>query len=596
MTIALLDTENADRDLTSQVVVLTHTITEGPSKLQVKVDLGDGVKDLDGTGGDFELQIEVNGRVWDGGVQTKAIGTEIETFIESQQFTANEGDEIIAKVKSPNAGDSDVDVTAYLYDMNKTVTDGLSNIANVGGATNTPATSNSVVNTGTVIAGTYASTKALDGSYWQIEDDAGEIDVDVEFFVGNNGSPIEVVLTGRLAGLGDDLNISAYDRVAEDFLPVDVMIGKNSPADEVLTFVLYNTMIGTGADAGKVTLKLSNTGLSSSDLYIDRIYCSYTTLFSAVGYENAAVWINTLTGEEGTVVDINGVGDLPCKTIADALTIAAAKGLARFEVAPGSVITLPSSIAGLVFFGDHWTLNLNGQNCSDAVIHGATISGVATGANLIHFENCCVDAVSLPPSQFHVCGLRATITATAPGDFFMERCYSEIAGTATPSFDFGAAVGNSNVNFRNYSGGIELKNMGQNGDDTMSLEGRGQYIINANCQDGLLVVRGLFSPTDNAEERVDVIEIARFGTDQEMTLTEATLTAIANAIRDSKWTAGGVATVGFITRCINSMAKGNFYRTGNEYRFYDDDDTPGDEDGTLLFTLTVTEDGERRGS
>jgi hypothetical protein len=90
--------------------------------------------------------------------------------------------------------------------------------------------------------------------------------------------------------------------------------------------------------------------------------------------------------------------------------------------------------------------------------------------------------------------------------------------------------------------------------------------------------------------KTDTIPASPAETGDEMALTAAALTAIANEIRDSTWTAGGVATVGFLLRCVLAMAKGNFYRTGDEYRFYDDDDT-GSEDGTLLFTLTVDDDG-----
>ena len=92
--------------------------------------------------------------------------------------------------------------------------------------------------------------------------------------------------------------------------------------------------------------------------------------------------------------------------------------------------------------------------------------------------------------------------------------------------------------------------------------------------------------------KTDNLPASPAATGAEMALTAAALTAIANEIRDSKWTAGGVATVGFLLRCINSMAKGNFYKTGNVYKFYDDDDT-GSEDGTLLFTLTNSALGDR---
>ena len=40
MTIARLDTESADLDISAQITVLTHTTTEGPSELMARVFLG----------------------------------------------------------------------------------------------------------------------------------------------------------------------------------------------------------------------------------------------------------------------------------------------------------------------------------------------------------------------------------------------------------------------------------------------------------------------------------------------------------------------------------------------------------------------------
>ena len=55
-----LDTENADRDLTSTVAVLTNTPdASNARRCSATIYLGDGTKDLDGTGGDFELTITV---------------------------------------------------------------------------------------------------------------------------------------------------------------------------------------------------------------------------------------------------------------------------------------------------------------------------------------------------------------------------------------------------------------------------------------------------------------------------------------------------------------------------------------------------------
>lgn len=98
----------------------------------------------------------------------------------------------------------------------------------------------------------------------------------------------------------------------------------------------------------------------------------------------------------------------------------------------------------------------------------------------------------------HVCKGRVKAYSACCG-------YKAKNGTATPVLDFGAAVGNTNVNMRHYSGGIEIQNMGAAGTDTMSLEGHGQHVLNANCTGGTLAVRGHFKKTDNSGSAVEVI-------------------------------------------------------------------------------------------
>jgi hypothetical protein len=83
----------------------------------------------------------------------------------------------------------------------------------------------------------------------------------------------------------------------------------------------------------------------------------------------------------------------------------------------------------------------------------------------------------------------------------MHQCFSAVAGLGTPKIDFGAGIGVSNVNVRDYSGGFEIENMGNIGADNLTVEGLGQLILNANCNPAnspVIAIRGLISPlTDN---------------------------------------------------------------------------------------------------
>ena len=121
------DTENADRNLTSIVKVLTHTPHATLPKMCIGyVAFGDGVKNLDGSGGNFELTVTVGGQTVQPNVQTIAFDTAVRTAVWTTPFPVPANKEVILRAKSPNAGDSDVDVTAYLYDLSSVIgTDGL---------------------------------------------------------------------------------------------------------------------------------------------------------------------------------------------------------------------------------------------------------------------------------------------------------------------------------------------------------------------------------------------------------------------------------------------------------------------------------------
>ena len=139
---------------------------------------------------------------------------------------------------------------------------------------------------------------------------------------------------------------------------------------------------------------------------------------------------------------------------------------------------------------------LGNQDLKDTTIIGAVVSGIATtSGSEIHFVDCEMNDCTLGASHLQGCGLTGTIILGSATTYTLQTCHSEIAGSATPTIDFDAAIGNSSLNMRRYSGGIEIKNMGATGTDTMSLEGNGALIINANCVGGSIVLRGDFSVT-----------------------------------------------------------------------------------------------------
>lgn len=116
MALYQLDTENADRNITSSIAVLTHTPTVNAMCIGL-IKLGDGTKNLSATGGFFELVITVGGQTVQPSPQVINFSTAVRAAVWITPFPVPANSEVIMSVKSPNAADSDVDCTAFLYDM-----------------------------------------------------------------------------------------------------------------------------------------------------------------------------------------------------------------------------------------------------------------------------------------------------------------------------------------------------------------------------------------------------------------------------------------------------------------------------------------------
>ena len=214
-------------------------------------------------------------------------------------------------------------------------------------------------------------------------------------------------------------------------------------------------------------------------------------------YEGPVIWIDTINGQSGVIPYENGTAENPVDSLADATTLATDLGFTEFMIAPGSILTLTQGYDGFSFVGGAagWTLVLGGQSLSGATISGATVSGVCTGAIPPLFLDCTIGLVTVPVSHFNGCAITGSVICTAGGAYIFYKCYSGIAETG---IDYGAEVANTDLNLYRYFGKVEIKNMGATGTDTMSLEGGGQLIINANCIAGTVAIRGEFTVIDNS--------------------------------------------------------------------------------------------------
>ena len=132
MAITQLDTENADRNITSIITVLTDTPNASlPKQCQGLIMLGDGAKNLDGTGGNFEFTVSIDGQIVQPSPQVVNFDTSGRAAVWTGVFPVPANVEVLLRVKSPNAADTDVDVTAFLYDVGLTAANINTEVADV---------------------------------------------------------------------------------------------------------------------------------------------------------------------------------------------------------------------------------------------------------------------------------------------------------------------------------------------------------------------------------------------------------------------------------------------------------------------------------
>ncbi|TWU39482.1 hypothetical protein [Novipirellula artificiosorum] len=113
MAFEILDSESTSLDLAAGATVLTHVVPE-TRVCSVSIRLGDGVKDLDGNGGDFEVTVFIDDNAWLGGPDLQELGSEPRALLQTQSFVVLAGEEVSVQIKSPNVADTDVAVAVSL--------------------------------------------------------------------------------------------------------------------------------------------------------------------------------------------------------------------------------------------------------------------------------------------------------------------------------------------------------------------------------------------------------------------------------------------------------------------------------------------------
>jgi hypothetical protein len=241
-----------------------------------------------------------------------------------------------------------------------------------------------------------------------------------------------------------------------------------------------------------------------------------------MGPRGAGVYLNDAAANTNTVNGVDGTVGNPVSTIGAAKTLADSMSLDRIYLVNDSNITLTALMEDYEFvgIGGNNQINLGSQDVDNSTFISLSVTGTQGGADLVYFENCELTGLLALECFAHGCMLTGNSTLRASTNILFDRCHSAVAGNGTPELTFPGA-GITNLNFRHYSGGLQL-NSGT-ALDTVSFESDGQLIIDASCTSLTIAARGNMTITDNGTTS-DITEDAA--------LSRSTIEA-ANSVNDA---------------------------------------------------------------
>lgn len=396
--------------------------------------------------------------------------------------------------------------------------------------------------------GTYANTYNENLSYHTITHAANAIDWVYRLNGGGGSSPVSLTWIGYLVSANDTITVDVWDHVGGAWdSGVFSIVGQAGTTNVTRLIKLYAKHMGTsGAELGNVYVRFRCTGMTSPVLNTDQLSLQYAITSRSAGYANGQIWVDTNHGSAGTLPFVNGTADNPCLTWADAWTLSASTGIRRFQIVNGSAIQLTASFVGYSIEGENWDLDFNGQDISKSHIMGAELTGTATApTGKPKLEHCdAIAGLTIPPCYADSLAFEDTLTLGSAGDYIIDNAHSAIAGTSRPTIVF--ASGDCNLNLRHYSGGIELRGMASGAD--CSVEGFGNVVINADCANATVVIRGTFTLTNNGTN-MTIVDSARWAEDQSIASVTGSVPGVGTPVSLD----GGPATLaGMLTKMADN--------------------------------------------
>lgn len=207
------------------------------------------------------------------------------------------------------------------------------------------------------------------------------------------------------------------------------------------------------------------------------------------------VTVDVAAGAPGTEYPL-GTAEHPVSNIQDAVVIAATKGFTTLMINGNITLSTGDVI-------DDYTIKGQGAGRSTITIDPAasilnveilhaTVTGTLDGDTII--RDCIIGPLDYVNGFIYTSGIVASVITLGGGaQASIIDCYSNVAGSATPSIDMGGS-GQSLI-LRGYSGGIEFTN--KTGVDPISVDMEsGHAKVASSCTAGVINIRGVCKITD----------------------------------------------------------------------------------------------------
>ena len=319
------------------------------------------------------------------------------------------------------------------------------------------------------------------------------LDEDMTLTAGNDSEEVCLHIThGSMAPVTRTFELYRVKLTAGRTLDVDADGGIPWNSD-------WDAEVQSEVNDGLVAYNVATTGNLPTN-FGSMVISSAGIVKSEAGYQDGAVWIDTINGTTGTTSYTHGTADKPSLSWASARTIADNLDIRRFVLVGESTITLTAGTEGYEFIGSgHGTaIALGGQNISGSRFKNLDISGndSATSPDFpAVFENCEMTGNTLNKHIFNNCLIAGTITLREGSNaYYWHNCSSK-EEEPIPAVSFSG----TDIDFvaQHWSGSLDIDSQ-TDLNDNVYLHGTGYVFIKSNCSNGDRFLRGNLTLTDSA--------------------------------------------------------------------------------------------------